>query len=399
LRGASYATTVFGGEDGDTFNVYSDKAVLRLEGEAGNDNFVIRAFIAEDDILVNGGNDDDHFEYNINAPLSINGGAGFDTVTVLGTERDDNFIITADGIFGAGLAVHVDGVEESLEVDGLEGDDQFFVLGTRDNVATRVIGGLGSDTFNVASDVTAEVFSQDLDGRSGVIDHGAASTDPHYNQLLVDGIALTIADEQQGRVVIDETGGSTSGYTELMEDANGFDSYMISLVAPLAGLHNSTVGYLTVSAALPSSADRRLDTRNPGSDPLPAGPHAAESLLVSLDGVYYSLAAVIKFTQADWSTTRKVYVKTAHDDAIEGDRKVMISHSLQVISDSAVDIAAYDNVAIRNVEAHVVDDDQGALIVLENGGSTRVLEHGTNADRQGNECRSAGKHLHPAHYP
>ena len=110
-------TASFGGEDGDTFNVYSNKAELRMEGEAGNDVFVIRAFIAEDDIIANGGNDDDHFEYNINAPVSINGGTGFDTVVVIGTERADAFLITEDGIFGAGLTVRGAGVEEAGEAD------------------------------------------------------------------------------------------------------------------------------------------------------------------------------------------------------------------------------------------------------------------------------------------
>ena len=38
-----------------------------------------------------------------------------------------------------------------------------------------MIGGLGSDTFNVAGDVTARVISQSLEGRSGVINHGASS--------------------------------------------------------------------------------------------------------------------------------------------------------------------------------------------------------------------------------
>jgi hypothetical protein len=206
-HGISNPLTAFGGEGNDTFNVYSNKAVLRLEGESGNDNFVIRAFIAEDDIIAEGGNDDDHFEYNINAPISINGGLGFDTVVALGTERGDAFIITDQGIFGAGLNIRLDGVEEAIEVDGLEGDDQFFILSTRGNVVTTVIGGLGSDTFNVAGDVTSTVISQDLNGRSSVINQGTASTaDATYDKLLVDGIALTIADQTQGKVVIEENG-------------------------------------------------------------------------------------------------------------------------------------------------------------------------------------------------
>src|SRR6185503_18421065 len=49
-HGITHAMTIFGGEGNDSFNVYSNKAVLRMEGESGNDNFLIRAFIAEDDI-------------------------------------------------------------------------------------------------------------------------------------------------------------------------------------------------------------------------------------------------------------------------------------------------------------------------------------------------------------
>ena len=86
-NGVTFPTVIFGGEGGDLFTVYSNKALLRMEGEDGNDTFVIRAFIAEDDVVAEGGGDDDHFEYNINAPVSINGGAGFDTVVVIGDRR------------------------------------------------------------------------------------------------------------------------------------------------------------------------------------------------------------------------------------------------------------------------------------------------------------------------
>ncbi len=89
---------------------------------------------------------------------------------MLGTEFADNFVVTKDGIFGAGLNVRYDNVEV-VEVDGLEGDDQFFVVSTPFGVATRVIGGLGSDTFNVAGDVTETIVSRELEGRGGVINH------------------------------------------------------------------------------------------------------------------------------------------------------------------------------------------------------------------------------------
>ncbi|HSC15631.1 MAG TPA: hypothetical protein VLI71_10970, partial [Gammaproteobacteria bacterium] len=383
-RGTTYALTAFGGEAGDTFNVYSNKAELRMEGEAGNDVFVIRAFIAEDDIIANGGNDDDHFEYNINAPVSINGGLGFDTVVVIGTERADAFLITSEGIFGAGLSVNVDGVEEAIEVDGLEGDDYFFVLSTRDDVVTTVIGGLGSDSFIVTGDVTQDIISQNLDGVSAVVNHGAnRAVGSNYDNLLVDGLAVTIASETQGKVVVDQDGGGSPGFTRVTEDSGDSDAYSISLFRP-AGLHASTVAYLTVSAASSSTYDRRLPTRaaQPGDPGAPGtSPHVAESLLISIDGgATWQQSAVLTFTAADWDTPQQVLVKAAHDDAIEGERKVMISHSLHVESSSQADIDAFDEVAISNVEVQLLDDDLGTLIVEElnaAGGvdnESRVLE-------------------------
>jgi Ca2+-binding RTX toxin-like protein len=48
-RGVSYATTVYGGAGNDSFLVYSNKALLKLFGEDGNDTFVVRAFVLLDE--------------------------------------------------------------------------------------------------------------------------------------------------------------------------------------------------------------------------------------------------------------------------------------------------------------------------------------------------------------
>ncbi|MEL7400229.1 MAG: hypothetical protein AAFN68_06605, partial [Pseudomonadota bacterium] len=239
-QGVTNPITVYGGEDADTFSVYSNKAQVRLEGESGNDIFTIRAFKFDAETIVNGGDGDDLIEYNINAPVGINGGAGFDTVVALGTEGDDNFIITDEGTFGAGLNIQLDGVEESIEVDGLEGNDTFFVLSTQKNTITKVIGGLGSDTFNVGGDVTGRVVSQDLEGRSGIINHGTSSEDEDYNQLLAEGINLNIANQQQGKVAITQLDPATlqeDSRTVLTEDAatgefGAIDAYALSMTVP-----------------------------------------------------------------------------------------------------------------------------------------------------------------------
>ena len=53
---------------------------------------------------------------------------------------------------------------EVVEVDGLEGDDEFFVQSTAFGVAYRVIGGLGSDSINVTGDVTEDIVTRELEG-------------------------------------------------------------------------------------------------------------------------------------------------------------------------------------------------------------------------------------------
>ncbi len=238
----------------------ANRAALRMEGEDGNDNFVIRSFVLEtnvsqEDVVVGGGNGDDKVEYNINAPLSINGGAGFDTVVALGTELDDAFVIKDNGVFGAGLNIQIDGVEEALEVDALEGDDTFFVLSTRAGVVTTLIGGLGSDTFNVTGDVTKRIVSNNLEGVGGIIGHGVnAPVGSAFQNLLVDGVQVSVAGRSKAHtVVLSESGGSTN----VIEGSSLFDSY--SVVLSNAIVDASTIVFVTVSVALASTADRRRE--------------------------------------------------------------------------------------------------------------------------------------------
>src|SRR5262249_12563557 len=137
--GISAPVTIFGGEGNDTFTVYHNKAVLRLDGGAGDDDFTVRAFAVpagqksqQATTEVKGGEGADGIQYAVNAPVAIDGGDGFDKLTVLGTEFADDFVVTKDSIFGVGLNVNYVNIER-LEVDGLEGDDRYFVLSTRED--------------------------------------------------------------------------------------------------------------------------------------------------------------------------------------------------------------------------------------------------------------------------
>lgn len=226
--GNSEAMVIYGGDGDDEFIVYSNKGLLRME-EDGNDNFVIRAFIAENDIEIRGGSGDDNIEYNINAPVSIDGGSGYNTVTVLGTEGADQFVITEDGVFGAGLNIGFENIQR-VRVDGLEGDDTFYVLSTRFDVVTELIGGVGSDTFIVGGDVTGRIISANPEGRSSLVTHGFASAEEAYQTLLADGLPVSVVDQRSGVVVVTEPGGSTR-----VVEGGGPSSWFVSLALSTGG--------------------------------------------------------------------------------------------------------------------------------------------------------------------
>src|SRR5437762_13263730 len=71
-RGATFALTAYGGTGNDKFTVYSNQAELRLEGNDGNDDFIIRAFAlvsgagvsTEDTTQAIGGEGTDTIQYN-----------------------------------------------------------------------------------------------------------------------------------------------------------------------------------------------------------------------------------------------------------------------------------------------------------------------------------------------
>ena len=148
--GASQPLVAVGDIGDDIFTVYSNQAPLRLEGGDGNDLFMVRGFAlaqtydhggnpatgapcdpnnpafsaaqradceivwinaqdqiampkltsgfstaAESDIRTGAGTN--QVEYNMNAPVSVDGGNGFDKLVILGTEYADHIVVTSTG--------------------------------------------------------------------------------------------------------------------------------------------------------------------------------------------------------------------------------------------------------------------------------------------------------------
>ena len=353
-RGATFSLTALGGTGNDKFTIYSNKAELRMEGNDGNDEFVVRAFAlrsgdgvsTEDRTDVLGGEGDDLIQYNINAPVGLDGGAGFDKVVVIGTEFNDNFVITEDGVYGAGLNVRYDNME-SVEVDGVEGDDHFFIRSTRAGVVTTVVGGNGNDTFDVSGDVTGLIVSQDLEGLSGVINHQVTSGDDAYDGLLASGISLNVANAAtSGQVVIEQT----DARTMVNEQGETTDTYTVRLAAaPDAG----KLVYVNVSASRTTQEEEVV---------------GGDSMLISSDGATYNRYQVLVFDSTNWNVAQTITVNAVDDGLAEGERGYAISHSSQSTDER------FNHAAIKNVLVTVQDNDKKEVVVTGTGHSNLVLE-------------------------
>ncbi|WP_203230655.1 calcium-binding protein [Agromyces humi] len=333
------------------------------------------------DIRAGGG--EDEVQYNVNAPVNVDGGTGFDKLVILGTEFADDFAITDTAIYGGGLNVKYTTVE-IVEIDGLEGDDQFFVQSTAYGVAYRVIGGLGSDLISVTGDVTADIVTRELEGLSGAVDHiVTAPNDPGYDGLPTDGVPYNVATGEGGIVVIREHTGGTAVREGALgtEVIKSYASYTVELaVKPTANV------YVTVSAAWSPSQEANGADLNPA--PLADGIGDTVWLCIGtadsqcdefsefqrhkiVNGVVVDengRAVVLTFTTVgdNWKTPQRVYLWAVDDPRAEGDRIVVIQHS--VISDDL----RFNGAAVRQVNALVYDNDTPGVyaVPVTPGGST-----------------------------
>jgi len=220
-NGNSHPVSISGGAGGDFFDVLRNLDVADLNGKAGDDTFVVRSFVQvilsdgtrtnssgtkkvsvfgdEDNDVVElqedgGGEDAELTAFVINSLVDVDGGTGTDSLIVSGTEADDSYVISRDGVFGGGLSIVYQNIE-NVKVVGNEGNDHFAVLSTSPTTFTSLNGNLGSDTFAVAPRSVDPVPAKNLRGHRGIIEHGVRSdSDPGYDGLLVEGVAVNILD-------------------------------------------------------------------------------------------------------------------------------------------------------------------------------------------------------------
>jgi Ca2+-binding RTX toxin-like protein len=221
-KGISYAATIDGGTEGDLFNVFSNKGVLTLQGGDGDDTFVLRAFVEAGSLTMSGDAGADHFQvedfsYVDNQLVNIDGGAGADTVVLVGTELNDGFLVSSNGLKickiaaatslpnPSDCAVTASYVNiESVLGQGLEGDDVFQVLSTAPAVSTALFGSENSDTFVVGN-------AGDVTGVQGPL-RVSGEADPNFDEAIPAPVVLP-GENANGAVEPTVTSGTNVGDT------------------------------------------------------------------------------------------------------------------------------------------------------------------------------------------
>ena len=363
-NGVSVPTTINGGDGDDNFTVFRNIAVLNLNGGDGDDVFTVRAFAlkgstdnerARTDMKGDGGADT--ILYVVNAPVGIDGGDGFDTVRIVGTEFADDFVVTDSGVFGAGLNVTFVNIER-LVADGAEGDDRFFIMSTGLEVVTEIDGGLGSDTYFVGgnpSRAPVAVVSNDLRGHSGIILHSVESADTDWGGLPVEGLSANVADDEEAMVLATES----NGRSFVVEGAQGAqlgaaDTYRLRLSrAPAAG---TTV----VIAVVPAGLSPEEEAKN------------FADLELSRNGITWFNSFQVELNASNWSSGVEIMFRAKQDAGYEGRRFTFINHK---IDDLTTDVSFFE-AQVRSVKVQMEDDDRDGVTIVPSGLGNLALEGG-----------------------
>jgi len=228
-NGNSFPLIISGGREDDRFEVLMNQNSVTLNGDSGEDIFIIRSFLAlpvcskdgtiseESDakeLKIKGGDNNDYIAigydekakgegdselpaYIVKSLVDADGGTGIDSLLIFGTLEDDKFVIADGKVSGAGLAVQFRNME-NLVVDGRAGDDTISVLSTSPGSATSVFGNGGSDTFVVGAKKVDRVVSKNIRGHSGIIEYKLSSEDSTYNELAIPGTRVDVLDNDRG---------------------------------------------------------------------------------------------------------------------------------------------------------------------------------------------------------
>ncbi|MCK9233366.1 MAG: hypothetical protein M0P04_11340, partial [Syntrophales bacterium] len=312
---------------------------------------------------INGGQGADFISYTVNAPVNVEGGDGSDTLTVVGTEFGDDFVVTHGGVYGAGLFVQYGGIEKVV-VYALEGNDHFFIASTSEYVETVLIGGLGSDTFNTGGGTDGEaisVVSNDLLGHSGIIELLVDSSDDFsdFEGVFAQDVSVNVMDADEAGIAVSMTKGALRVFEDVGVVAGGLVMAQYTVVLTRPPEEDVRV---TASATLPTETER--DAGGKG---------------VELNG--NEQGVTLLFDDSNWYIPQTVTVTAPDDGLAEGLKTYEIKHSVTQ-GRSSDDGDEYDGLAVTSLTVEVVDNDAPGVLVAQSGNDTVVFEKSSIAQAQ-----------------
>ncbi len=358
-KGVSNPTTINGGSGDDIFAVFRNVATLQLNGDAGDDTFIVRTFLLQSETTrVATGSGRDLVQYVLNAPVAIDGGEGYDTVIVVGTETADTFVVTADGIYGAGRYVSYVNIER-LVVDGQEGDDTFYVQSTNPGVETRIVGGLGSDRIEVAGNAPS-VQADDFLGYSGItLNTVESTTSPGWTNVPVDGVGAEIVDDDAPGLVWTPAAGSGA----------------VTLCARTwpAG-RSGRSGW-----PRPRARGRRSSSPSPRPRSTRPTRRRDRALELSLDGTTWQTTVTLSFSGTTWSRACRTSGPVPPTSlSSEGERSYVVQTRVVAITGGTRGSGSYAGLQVANTAVRVLDDDQVGVTTEVLPGGLHVVEGTTS---------------------
>jgi len=347
--GVKHATSITAGSGDDTVTVLHTSAPLALSGKSGDDTFNIHLFVDDDNNPI------------MNGPVTVIGGTGEDLLNVVGSEGDDTFVYTSEGVSASGVSIQSISIE-SDHIYGGKGDDSFYLLSSRENQHVYMEGGDGNDSFYNGGVQTDEHYIQvenrDYRGHNGIIEHTVSSTSSAYASGPADSIGVNIIDNDSCPVEVlftDAMGHITEPRLTLAE-GGAYAEYYVRLSRALAQGETVTV---TVFAPTVTRNDRLRGD--------------AGVVFVNESGAEIGNSVTFTFTAGmGLGSNAHVRVKAKSDSLREGDDHAALLHKVEYSGADTFEVGP-----VRNVLAFVddrtisVDTTRPFVVVDEFGVGTR----------------------------
>jgi len=372
-NGCSFPIICFGGAGSDVFYALRNAATTILSGGPGNDLFIVRAFALfkqkdavgsdskQNKVATSGAGGNDQVNYAINAPIDASGGPGYDIIIVIGTEFGDRFVLTSDGLFGAGLFLAFRGMEE-VRLLAAEGNDIINIMSTNALVITRVYGGKGSDRFVVTPRKPQTVTSWNPRGHTGLISHVVKSGPEDYLIMLTYQTAVSILDVDRPQIQVRDSGNNILFETP---DTDRFHNFVYTYTAskPSKFCTTGSPPEVMVNIVLPvpdfgDPWEEYAFVSDPGSPPRKRDIHTPIAEL---------------FTCDNWNDIRQVKVNAVDHTGDGGNNQLFTAHA--VWHKDAADIKYdYHGVLARSVPFNIVDKNSFDFTVYMDDGKLNVHE-------------------------